>query len=84
MRKALAVLTVLCALALSACTSGDGAGSDVPEVQVDEHSKISIDDGRDTAIYEITLTDGTKCVVWDAYRSGGLWCSDGRTDLTQP
>lgn len=58
---------------LSACGSSDTSGTD-RSVHVNDHERVEISNGPDIQIYDVTLLDGTRCIITAGARLGGVSC----------
>lgn len=80
--KKLALALVPLAFVFTACGNGVDTGDATP-TQVNNVEKIPVQGGTDNILYDITLNDGTRCVVVDYDRGGGISC-DFTSSITTP
>lgn len=71
-RLALAFVTAALAFSFTGCSS-QGEGPDGGDVTVNSNQKVNIS-GTDAHLYDVTLNDGTRCVVATYDRGGGITC----------
>lgn len=73
MKKIGLIALVPLGLMLTACGGNEPYGTD-NSVTVNSHQKLNVDGADDTQIYDVTLSDGTRCIITDGNKSGGVWC----------
>lgn len=71
--KKIAIVLVPLAIFLVGC--GDGAGkSSADHVDVESEVVVPLSGTDDVLVVEFLLDDGTRCVISDGHRSGGVDC----------
>lgn len=69
------VALVLITIVLTSCGTEPVEGNDHTPVDISKIEKVAIPGDDDIQVYDVSLRDGTRCVITDGYQSGGVSCN---------